>query len=111
MSKTQELRDAFVAGARVRQERVAPAGLYFNSNWQEEAKEAYPSPTVIRPREIKIGLTSYRVVEGRAEVWSGGAWVRSDTYKDLLSPGRTITGVRAILDLIENPTETAKVEE
>jgi hypothetical protein len=65
--------------------------------WQgarDMAAQSYPDPP--KPREAHIGHTLYRVVDGVIERMGTVAWFPS-SFK--------ATDIRALHDLLENPTE------
>lgn len=100
----------------VKRERAAFALGWMRSRPIHEAREEekvaaelYPLPKVERPREVKIGNDTMRVVGGVScfKTKSGGVWEWQRGYIAV----RSADEARLALDLFENPTELVDSEE
>ena len=105
MSKTQELQQAFIAGARAFADQTQTfVGPYFASVWLDRAQELFPLKTIERPRVLDMhGEGQYRVVNGQLEY-------RYDAADEWGEAWFTVARVNLLAELLDFPTEIVEVD-
>ena len=106
MGKTQELREAFVAGAETMALRLGASSIsaVAQAVIEQDAAEAFPTPTVERPRIIDVDGGQYRIADGAIQF-------RFDADDEWGVAWFDVERVQALAELIANPTETVEVAE
>lgn len=115
----KELREAFVAGCEHIRcvYDLSPRVDKFDDG--DSAKRCYPPKKVTTPRVVTLPVSQirYRVRNGVLEFQTGWGWKESISYSGGYAQGYLRVDVTsppadaaAILDLLQNPTETTEVD-